>query len=206
MRRKIRFIQETLEKYFPDPEIPLDHKDPYTLLIAVLLSAQCTDLRVNQITPKLFARAKTPEQMVKLAYDEVLNIIRPCGLGPTKAAAILALSQILIDRHGSIVPQTLEELEALPGVGHKTASVVLCQAFQIPAMPVDTHIHRAAKRWGLSSGKSVTQTEADLKKAFPKKAWIKLHLQIILFCRTFCPARNHNENECPICRRLDEYA
>lgn len=197
--KKAQFIQETLEKLYPNPPIPLTHQDPYTLLIAVLLSAQCTDARVNQITPILFHRADTPQQMAVVPVEEIEEIIRPCGLAPKKAKAIRGLSQILLDKHNGNVPDTFEELEALPGVGHKTASVVMSQAFHQPAFPVDTHIHRAAKRWGLSNGKSVEQTERDLKRIFPQKSWNKLHLQIIYFCREYCPAKKHDPALCPIC-------
>lgn len=195
-------LQRVLNELFPNPKIPLLHKDPYTLLIAVLLSAQCTDARVNQITPRLFELADTPEKMVQLTPKEIETVIRPCGLGPTKAKAIWQLSHDLIDKHHSKVPQTLTALENLPGVGHKTASVVLVQAFHKPAFPVDTHIHRCAKRWGLSSAKNVQQTEKDLKKLFPKKLWSKIHLQIIYFARQYCPARGHIKNQCPICNLL----
>ena len=201
-KQKAHFIQETLNKLYPNPPIPLDHKDSYTLLIAVLLSAQCTDARVNQITPDLFNRADTPQQMAKVPVEEIENIIRSCGLAPRKAKAIRDLSQILIDEHHGEVPNTFEDLEALPGVGHKTASVVMSQAFLQPAFPVDTHIHRAAKRWGLSNGKSVEQTEKDLKKIFTKNTWNKLHLQIIYFCREYCPAKKHNPETCPICSKI----
>ncbi len=201
-KERIAFIQDTLSHYFPNPEIPLIHEDAYTLLISVLLSAQCTDARVNLITPRLFAKAKTPAEMVALSVFDIETIIRPCGLAPSKAKAISGLSEILLDRHGGEVPQTFEELEALPGVGHKTASVVMSQAFGEPAFPVDTHIHRCAKRWKLSSGKNVVQTEKDLKKAFPKETWNALHLQIIYFARTFCPARGHDSNVCPICSKI----
>lgn len=198
-KEKAEKIAEILEELFPNPEIPLLHKDPYTLLIAVLLSAQCTDARVNQVAPKLFALADTPEKMVLLEPKEIEEIIRPCGLAPTKSRAIWSLSKNLIEQHKSEVPKTLDELEALPGVGHKTASVVMIQAFDFPAFPVDTHIHRCAKRWGLSSGKSVEETERDLKRLFPKKTWKKVHLQIIYFARKYCPARGHVEKDCPIC-------
>jgi len=204
MNKKARFILETLETYFPNPPIPLDHKDPFTLLIAVLLSAQCTDARVNLVTPALFALADTPEKMAQQSPKKIESIIKSCGLGPTKAKAIVQLSKDLIENHQGIVPNTLVELEKLPGVGHKTASVVMTQAFKKPAFPVDTHIHRCAKRWGLSSGKSVVQTEKDLKKAFPQKYWIKLHLQIIYFARTYCPAKKHDPSTCPICSHLDK--
>lgn len=195
-------IQEILDEYFPSPPIPLAHTDPYTLLIAVLLSAQCTDVRVNQVTPRLFARASTPQAMILLSVQEILEIIRPCGLGPSKARAIWQLSQDLIEKHEGKVPASFEALEELPGVGHKTASVVMSQAFKEPAFPVDTHIHRCAKRWGLSSGKSVKETEKDLKRLFPKSSWNKLHLQIIYFARTYCPARGHDALGCPICSCL----
>ncbi len=200
--KKAALVQKTLNELFPSPKIPLQHKDTYTLLIAVLLSAQCTDKRVNEITPELFKKADSPKKMAKLEVREIEKIIRPCGLGPTKARAIKKLSQILIEEYGGKVPKTLEELETLPGVGHKTASVVLCQAFKIPAFPIDTHIHRCAKRWGLSSGKNVKQTEKDLKELFPKSSWIKLHLQIIYFAREYCTARGHDKEECPICSKI----
>ncbi len=202
MNKKAKLISTILNHYFPNPEIPLHAKDPYTLLIAVLLSAQCTDLRVNQVTPLLFKTADTPEKMIKLTPKEIEEIIRPCGLAKTKSKAIWQLSHDLIEKHHSKVPQTMEELEELPGVGHKTASVVLIHAFNLPAFPVDTHIHRCAARWKLSSGKSVKQTEKDLKKIFPEKMWNKLHLQIILFARQYCPARGHQKATCPICRLL----
>ena len=200
MRWKV--IKDILDREFPDPEIPLKHKDRYTLLIAVLLSAQCTDERVNLVTPKLFSRADTPEKMVKLPIEEIESIIKPCGLFKTKSNAISKLSKILIEKHHSKVPETLKELEALPGVGHKTASVVLIQGFGLPAFPVDTHIHRCAKRWGLSSGKNVEETERDLKRIFPQECWNKLHLQIIYFARKYCPARGHDPKNCPICSKL----
>lgn len=199
---KAVFIQKVLDEHFPNPPIPLVHHDNYTLLIAVLLSARCTDKRVNEITPKLFALAKTPETMAKESPETIASIIRPCGLSPAKSKAIQRLSEILTEKYDGQVPKTMEELESLPGVGHKTASVVMIQAFNSPAFPVDTHIHRCAKRWGLSSGKSVTQTEKDLKSLFPKDSWIKLHLQIIYFGRTFCPARGHENATCPICSQL----
>lgn len=191
---------EILEELYPDTPIPLQHSDPYTLLIAVLLSAQCTDVRVNTITPLLFKRASTPKAMIKLAIDEIAEIIRPCGLTTAKSKAIWNLSQILVEKHGGKVPCSFEDLEALPGVGHKTASVVMAQAFAVPAFPVDTHIHRCAHRWGLSSGKNVKETERDLKKLFPKGLWNKLHLQIIFFAREYCQARKHDPEKCPICR------
>ena len=195
-------IQKLLNKYVPHPKIPLKHRDPYTLLIAVLLSAQCTDERVNQVTPELFALAKTPEAMATLPLSKIEAIIRPCGLYRTKARHTQQLSKMLVEKHRGQVPRTLKALEKLPGVGHKTASVVLCHAFGIPAFPVDTHIHRCAKRWDLSNGKSVVQTEKDLKKLFLKKDWEKLHLQIILYARKYCPARGHKIAKCPICKML----
>ncbi len=196
---RICLIEKILDETFPHPTIPLQHQDPYTLLIAVLLSAQCTDARVNLVTPHLFAKASTPKAMVKLTPQEIEEIIRPCGLGPTKSRAIWQLSQDVLTHYQGKVPDSLELLEKLPGVGHKTASVVMVQAFGKPAFPVDTHIHRCAKRWKLSSGKSVEQTEKDLKKAFPEKDWGKRHLQIIYFARTYCPAMRHNPKDCPIC-------
>jgi endonuclease-3 len=195
-------IRDILEKYFPDPEIPLKHTTPFTLLIAVLLSAQCTDERVNKVTPKLFALASTPEEMAALDPKEVEAIIRTCGLAPTKSRAIVNLSKDLLAQHKGKVPKSLEALEELPGVGHKTASVVLIQAFHLPAFPVDTHIHRCAKRWHLSNGKNIKETERDLKKAFPKETWAKVHLQIIHFERKYCPARGHEKNKCPICSKI----
>lgn len=193
-----------LDLYFPDPAIPLAHKSPYTLLLAVLLSAQCTDRRVNLVTPILFAKAKTPQEMGNLSIEEIESIIRPCGLYKRKAKSIWQLSKDLCTHHGGIVPSTLEELEKLPGVGHKTASVVLCQAFQQPAFPVDTHIHRVAKRWGLSDGTSVQKTESDLKKLFPPELWGKIHLQMIYFARAYCPARGHVVEKCPICAKIKD--
>ncbi len=181
---------DELEKLYPETPVPLDHKDPYTLLIAVLLSAQCTDERVNKITPILFKRADNPFDMVKLSVEEIQAIIRPCGLSPRKAAAIYTLSQMIISQHNGEVPQNFEDLEAMPGVGHKTASVVMSQAFGVPAFPVDTHIHRLLTRWGITNGKSVEQTEKDAKKLFPKSAWNKLHLQIIFYGRSHSPARS----------------
>ena len=189
---KIKFIINTLEELYPQIEIPLHHKDPYTLLIAVLLSAQTTDARVNTITPILFAKADNPYDMVLTSADEIREIIKPLGLSPMKSKGIHGLSQILIDKHNGEVPQTFEELEALPAVGHKTASVVLSQAFGIPTFPVDTHIHRLMHRWGLSDGSSVTQTEKDAKRLFPKDKWNKLHIQIILYGREYSPARGWN--------------
>lgn len=198
-QQRADFVVEKLSSLYPNPEIPLQHKDAYTMLIAVLLSAQCTDKRVNQITPLLFAKADNPRDMVKLSVSEIENIIRPCGLSPAKSKAIHRLSEILIEKHKSLVPSTFHELEELPGVGHKTASVVMSQVFGHPAFPVDTHIHRLMHRWKLSNGKSVTQTERDAKKLFPENLWNPLHLQIIYFGREYCPARGHVKEECPIC-------
>lgn len=192
-------IGKILDELYPAPPIPLKHTSSYTLLIAVLLSAQCTDARVNTVTPTLFKRANTPEKMVKLQVEEIQKIIHTCGLAPQKAKAIHALSKILIEKHGGAVPQTFVELEELPGVGHKTASVVMAQAFHQPAFPVDTHIARCAVRWGLSKGKTVIAIEKDLKKLFPSKTWIKRHLQIIYFAREYCPAKKHRPEDCPIC-------
>ncbi len=193
-------IAQLLNQYFPNPDVPLDHKDPYTLLIAVLLSAQCTDERVNQVTPFLFKKASNPFEMSKLRQVQIYKIIKPCGLGPKKSKAIKKLSQILVKNYGGEVPKDLEILETLPGVGHKTASVVVSQAYGIPSFPVDTHIHRCAQRWGLSSGKNVTTTEKDLKKFFPPEQWNKLHIQIIMYAREYCSARGCFGLECPICK------
>lgn len=198
-QEKADFAAIKLAKLYPQITIPLDHEDPYTLLVAVVLSAQCTDKKVNEITPLLFAKARTPQQMVKLRVKEIEDIIRPCGLAPAKAKGIHGLSEILLEKHGGHVPDTITELEALPAVGHKTASVVMVQAFGVPAFPVDTHIHRLAWRWTLSSGKSVEHTEADLKKLFPEKEWADLHLRMIYFGREFCPAKGHDPRKCPIC-------
>jgi len=198
---KIEDITKTLESLYPETPIPLDHTNPFTLLIAVLLSAQCTDARVNTVTPKLFALANTPYEMIKLSVDEIRAIIRPCGLSPRKSKAIHELSGILIAKHKGEVPESFEFLEELPGVGHKTASVVMAQSFGVPAFPVDTHIHRLAYRWKLSSGKNVEQTEKDLKRLFPKELWNKLHLQIIFYGREYCPARGHAPLTCPICSK-----
>jgi endonuclease-3 len=198
---KANEIADILQHYFPETPIPLHHTTPYTLLIAVLLSAQCTDERVNKITPALFALADNPYTMAQQTPAAIAQIIRPCGLSPRKSVAIQALSQILIDKHNGTVPQSFSDLEALPGVGHKTASVVMAQAFGVPAFPVDTHIHRLATRWQLTSGKSVVQTEQDLKKLFAPETWNKIHLQIIFFGRKYCPARTHKPTECPICSR-----
>lgn len=199
LRAKAARIAAQLDELFPRPPIPLDHKDPFTLLVSVVLSAQCTDARVNATTPALFARAATPEAMARLPVAAIEKIIRPCGLAPGKARNIRALSQLLVERHGSAVPSSFDELEALPGVGHKTASVVMAQAFGVPAFPVDTHIHRLAGRWGLSPARSVVEVERDLKALFPPERWNDLHLQIIYFGRAYCPARGHDTAACPIC-------
>lgn len=198
-KERAKAILGLLEKYFPTVDVPLKHKDPFTLLIAVLLSAQCTDERVNKVTPELFLLADNPFEMAKQSVQKVASIIRPCGLTPAKSNAIVNTSKILVEKYNGVVPNTIELLEELPGVGHKTASVVMCQAFNIPAFPVDTHIHRLAARWGLSSGTSVTQTEKDLKLLIPEDKWIKAHLQFILFGRKYCPARGHVQADCPIC-------
>ncbi|WP_442787811.1 endonuclease III domain-containing protein [Flavobacterium suncheonense] len=189
---KVQFVIDTLNELYPETPIPLDHKDAYTLLVAVLLSAQCTDARVNQITPLLFAKADNPYDMVKLSVEEIQEIIKPCGLSPMKSKGIYGLSQILIEKHNGAVPQSFEALEALPAVGHKTASVVMSQAFGVPAFPVDTHIHRLMYRWNLSNGKNVQQTEKDAKRLFPKELWNVLHLQIIYYGREYSPARGWN--------------
>lgn len=196
---KAAFIVETLDDLIGDVPIPLRHRDPFTLLVAVILSGQSTDAKVNQITPELFAAAATPAAMAALPVAAIEEIIRPCGLAPSKARNIGETSRMLLDRHGGQVPRTQPELEALPGVGPKTAQVVLAQAFGADAFPVDTHIHRLAYRWGLSTGRSVARTERDLKRAFPRRLWSRLHLQIIIFGRTYCPARRHRPAECPIC-------
>ena len=195
-------ILRDLSARYPDPPVPLDHDDPFTLLVAVLLSAQCTDLRVNQVTPALFARARTPAEMARVPVGEIQAIIRPCGLSPQKAKAIRRLSELLVENHDGEVPADFDALEALPGVGHKTASVVMAQAFGVPAFPVDTHIHRLAQRWKLTNGRSVEQTEADLKKLFPRETWNRLHLQIIFYGREHCTARGCDGTTCPLCRRL----
>ena len=189
-KEKAKYIIESLEKLYPETPVPLDHTDAYTLLIAVLLSAQCTDVRVNQITPILFAKANNPFDMVKLSISEIQEIIRPCGLSPMKSKGIFGLSQILIEKYDGQVPNSFEALEELPAVGHKTASVVMSQAFEVPAFPVDTHIHRLLTRWGITSGKNVVQTEKDAKSVFPKDLWNKLHLQIIFYGREYSPARS----------------
>src|SRR5690348_14029807 len=198
---KLKDILKILENLYPNPPIPLDHKDAYTLLISVLLSAQCTDVRVNKTTPALFKLADNPFDMMKLSVEEIREIIKPCGLSPMKSKGIAGLSKILVEKYNGRVPDTFEDLEALPAVGHKTASVVMTQWFGIPAFPVDTHIHRLAYRWGLSDGKNVDQTENDLKKLIPEKKWNKAHLQIIYFGREYCTARNHDWRKCPICSK-----
>ena len=192
-------ILTQLNELHPDPPVPLDHSDPFTLLVSVLLSAQTTDERVNMVTPGLFALASTPGEMAQVSVGDILAEIRTVGLAPTKAKNIRRLSELLVERHGGEIPEDMDALEALPGVGHKTASVVMIQAFDVPAFPVDTHIHRLAARWGLSTGKTVEKTEADLKQVFPIETWIKLHLQIIYFGREHCPARGHDLKACPIC-------
>ena len=196
---RVQFVLSTLEELYPKTPIPLNHSDPYTLLIAVLLSAQCTDERVNQITPLLFAKANNPTDMLKLSVEEIQNIIRPCGLSPMKSKGIYGLSKMIMEQHGGQVPQSFEALEAMPSVGHKTASVVMSQAFGIPAFPVDTHIHRLAYRWRLSAAKNVEQTEKDLKRQISENLWNKTHLQIIFMGREYCPARGHIIQKCPIC-------
>ena len=197
---KVSLISEILDRYYPKTPIPLDHVDHFTLLVAVLLSAQCTDERVNKVTPILFKKAKNPKQMSELSEQEIYEIIKPCGLGPKKSKAIKNLSKILVEKYDSKIPCDIDKLEKLPGVGHKTASVVISQGFGIPAFPVDTHIHRLAQRWGLTSGKNVVITERDLKKIFPEENWNKLHLQIIFWGREFCTARSCFALECEICR------
>ena len=197
---RIDYVLTRLGELYPNPPTPLDHTNPYTLLVAVLLSAQCTDERVNRVTPELFARAASPRAMVRVPVDAIRRIIRPCGLSPQKSTAIARLSEILLNEHEGEVPADLDALERLPGVGHKTASVVLAQAFGVPAFPVDTHIHRLAQRWGLSSGKNVAQTERDLKRLFPEARWNDLHLQMIFYGREHCTARGCDGRDCEICR------
>ena len=198
-KEKAERIQNMLEELYPEIPVPLDHETPFQLLVAVLMSAQTTDLKVNQVTPELFKQGPTPEKMASLEVPHIQSMIREVGLAPTKAKNIKRLSELLLDRHDGEIPSTFEELEDLPGVGHKTAGVVLAQAFGIPAFPIDTHIHRLAARWGLSNGRNVEQTEKDLKAVFPKNAWNDLHLQIIFFGREYCPARYHDLSQCPIC-------
>ncbi len=197
---RVAFILERLQTLYPKPPVPLDHTDPYTLLVAVLLSAQCTDERVNQVTPALFAMADNPRDMAKKSAEQIREIIRPCGLSPQKSKAIKRLSEILMEEYEGKVPEDMQALETLPGVGHKTASVVMAQAFGEPAFPVDTHIHRLAQRWGLTNGKNVAQTERDLKRLFPRERWNDLHLQIIFYGREFCTARGCDGRVCDICQ------
>ena len=201
-QERVNYIASRLETLYPNVPVPLDHSSHYTLLIAVLLSAQCTDERVNKVTPELFKKADTPSKMIKLSKEDIYLIIRPCGLAPKKSSAIYELSKTLIEKHNSQVPENFEDLEKLPGVGHKTASVVMSQGFGHPAFPVDTHIHRLAQRWGLSKGKNVQQTEKDLKKVFPRDKWNRLHLQIIFYGREYCSARGCNGTVCEICKTL----
>lgn len=196
---KAERIRKILDEIYAETRVPLDHSDPFSLLVAVVLSAQCTDVKVNQVTPALFARAPTPEAMARLTPAQVEMTIQTLGLAPQKSKALVGLSKLLVERHAGRVPESFEELEALPGVGHKTASVVIAQAFGRPAFPVDTHIHRLAARWGLSNGKNVEQTERNLKQLFPEESWNKLHLQIIYFGREFCPARGHDLSTCRVC-------
>lgn len=198
---KVSDILAILDKHYPKVAVPLDHLDAYTLLISVLLSAQCTDERVNKVTPFLFSRANNPKDMIRMSVEEIREIIKPCGLSPMKSKGIYGLSKILLEKYNGQVPDSFEALEELPGVGHKTASVVMTQWFGKPAFPVDTHIHRLAHRWGLSNGKSVEQTERDLKRLIPEKKWGKAHLQMIYFGREFCPARGHVWTACPICKK-----
>lgn len=202
-KERAAYVRTRLDEFFPDPPIPLEHHDAYTLLVAVLLSAQCTDVRVNKTTPALWKLADNPADMARQSVDAINAIVRPCGLAPRKAQNIRDLSQILVDQYGGQVPDTLEALEALPGVGHKTASVAMVQAFGEPAFPVDTHIHRLAARWRLSKGTSVVQTERDLKALYPKDSWAKLHLQIIHYGRTYCTARGCDGTQCPVCSALN---
>ncbi len=199
---RAEFVHRRLEELYPETPVPLAHRDPFTLLVAVLLSAQCTDERVNRVTPGLFSLADTPQAMRKIPASRIEEVIRPCGLAPRKAQAIADLSRLLVDNHGGKVPVSLEALEELPGVGHKTASVVISQAFGLPAFPVDTHIHRLAQRWKLASGKNVADTERSLKKLFPKESWNKLHLQIIFYGREYCSARGCDGTKCEICQSL----
>ena len=198
-QQRVAYILQRLQELYPETPVPLDHTDPFTLLVAVLLSAQCTDERVNQVTPALFQLADNPLDMAALNVDEIRDIIRPCGLSPQKSKAIKRLSEILLEEHGGVVPADMEALERLPGVGHKTASVVMSQAFGVPAFPVDTHIHRLAQRWGLTNGRNVVQTERDLKRLFPEEHWNRLHLQIIFYGREFCTARGCDGRVCEIC-------
>lgn len=204
MNRKQRaeIVHQRLDQLYPKTDVPLEHTDPYTLLVAVVLSAQCTDKMVNRVTPELWKLAKTPEAMSKQPVDSIQRIIQPCGLSPQKAKAISGLSRILVEEHGGRVPEDFEALERLPGVGHKTASVVMAQAFGVPAFPIDTHIHRLAQRWGLTNGKNVVQTEKDLKSLFPMESWNRLHLQIIFYGREYCTARGCDGTVCGLCKEL----
>jgi endonuclease-3 len=201
-KERADYIHQRLQELYPETPIPLDHRNPFTLLVAVLLSAQCTDARVNLVTPALFDLADSAKDMVKLSVEKIDSIVRPCGLSPRKATAIRGLSEILIEKHGGEVPADFEALEELPGVGHKTASVVMSQAFGVPAFPVDTHIHRLAQRWKLTDGRSVQRTEEDLKKLFPRDSWNRLHLQIIFYGREYCTARGCDGTKCELCRTL----
>lgn len=201
-QEKVDLVVQKLEECYPEVSVPLDHTNPFTLLVAVLLSAQCTDERVNKITPTLFELADNPYDMAKLSVEEIKAIIRPCGLSPMKSKGIAGLSKILIEQYSGEVPADMKALEQLPAVGHKTASVVMAQAFGVPSFPVDTHIHRLIYRWGLSNGKNVQQTEVDCKRLFDKELWNKLHLQIIFFGREYCPARGHNPHDCPLCSEI----
>ena len=201
--KRAKYVLKKLQNLYPHPEPPLLHTDPFSLLVAVALSAQTIDVRVNLVTPALFKKAPTPEKMARLSSDEILSFIKTCGLAPTKAKNLKRLSELLVEKHGGKVPDNFEDLEALPGVGHKTASVVMSQIFKVPAFPVDTHIHRLAHRWGLSNGKSVTQTESDLKELFPRNTWNDLHLQIIYFGREHCSARGCDGLSCLICKHLN---
>jgi endonuclease III len=202
-RERAKIVERELDRHFPDPQIPLEHRDPFTMLVAVVLSAQCTDVRVNVVTPVLFARADTPEKMAALSVETIREVIRPCGLSERKASSISGLSRILVERYGGKIPADFGELEELPGVGHKTASVVMSQAFGVSAFPVDTHIHRLAARWKLSDGSSVEKTERDLKALYPSERWGKLHLQIVHYGRAYCTARGCDGHICPICRLIN---
>jgi endonuclease-3 len=199
---RAELVGRELDRLYPETPVPLDHRDAFTLLVAVLLSAQCTDARVNLVTPGLFARAATPEAMMEVPVEEIRELIRPCGLSPQKSVAIAGLSRLLVEKHGGQVPADFGALEELPGVGHKTASVVMAQAFGVPAFPVDTHIHRLAQRWKLTGGKNVVETERDLKRLFPRERWNRLHLQIIFYGREYCTARGCDGTKCPLCREM----
>ena len=199
---RVELVGRELDRLYPETPVPLDHRDAFTLLVAVLLSAQCTDARVNLVTPGLFARAATPEAMMEVPVEEIRELIRPCGLSPQKSVAIAGLSRLLVEKHGGQVPADFGALEELPGVGHKTASVVMAQAFGVPAFPVDTHIHRLAQRWKLTGGRNVVETERDLKRLFPRERWNRLHLQIIFYGREYCTARGCDGTKCPLCREM----